>query len=91
MNVLDAFWHIANLFAPAWGVALLVAALAKLIWRSELKSVSWRRMAVWGAAGGSVAVVLALALLGHDGRIVGYGLMLVGISLPQWWLLTRKR
>ena len=91
MNVLDAFWHIANLFAPAWGVALLVAALAKLIWRADLKSVSWRRMAVWGAAGGSVAVVLALALLGHDGRIVGYGLMLVGISLPQWWLLTRKR
>ncbi|XHS80184.1 hypothetical protein ACFJGW_09465 [Burkholderiaceae bacterium UC74_6] len=90
MTPLDAFWHVANLFAPAWGVALLVALIAKLIWRGELKSMPWRRLAMWGAAGGSIAVLAALVLLGRDGRMAGYALMLVGITLPQWWLLTRR-
>jgi len=89
MSPLEAFWHVANLFAPAWGVALLVAGAAKLIWRGELKTLSWRRLATWGAAGGSIAVIVALILLGHDGRMSGYGLMLVGVTLPQWWLMTR--
>ena len=90
MSPLDAFWHVANLFAPAWGVALLVAFAAKLIWRRDLKSLAWHRLALWGAAGGSLAVVTALVLLGHDGRIAGYALMLVGISVPQWWLMRQR-
>jgi hypothetical protein len=90
MSPLDAFWHVANLFAPAWGVALLVAFAAKLIWRGDLKSVPWRRLAVWGAAGGSIAVIAALVLLGRDGRMAGYALMLVGITLPMGWLLARR-
>jgi hypothetical protein len=90
LSPLDAFWHLANLFAPAWGVALLVAALAKLLWRRELKAIAWRRLSLWGAAGGSLAVVAALVLLGHDGRMAGYALMLVGISVPQWWLMIRR-
>lgn len=90
MSPLDALWHIANLFAPAWAVAALVAVAAKLLWRRELKSLAWRRLALWGAAGGSLAVVAALVLLGHDGKMLGYGLMLLGISLPQWWLMLRR-
>ncbi|MBV8503406.1 MAG: hypothetical protein JO006_17015 [Paucibacter sp.] len=89
MSPLQAFWHVANLFAPAWGVALLVALMAKLVWRDALKAVAWHRLAIWGAAGGSVAVIAALALLGHDGRMSGYALMLVGITLPQWWLMRK--
>jgi len=90
LSPLDALWHIANLFAPAWAVAALVAVAAKLLWRRELKSLAWRRLALWGAAGGSLAVVAALVLLGHDGKMLGYGLMLLGISLPQWWLMLRR-
>jgi len=90
MSPLDAFWHVANLFAPAWGVAVLVALAAKLIWRGDLKSVPWRRLALWGAAGGSIAVIAALVLLGRDGRMAGYALMLVGITLPMGWLLSRR-
>ncbi len=90
MSPLDALWHIANLFAPAWGVALIVAGMAKLVWRRELKTLAWRRLALWGAAGGSLALIAALALLGRDGRMSGYALMLVGITLPQWWLMSRK-
>lgn len=90
MSPLDALWHIANLFAPAWVVAALLAAAAKLLWRRELKSLSWRRLALWGGLGGSLATVAALVLLGHDGKMLGYGLLLLGISLPQWWLTIRR-
>ncbi len=90
MTPLDALWHIANLFLPAWSVAALLALAAKLLWRRDLKGLSWRRLALWGAAGGSIAVIAALALTGHDGKMLGYALMLVGISVPQWLLMLKR-
>ncbi len=71
-------------------MAGLVAALAKLLWRRELKSLAWGRLALWGALGGSAALIVALLLLKQDGKMLGYGLMLVGISASQWWLMLRR-
>ena len=90
LSPIDAFWHITNLFAPAWIVAALMAFFIKLLWRRELKALAWRRLALWGAAGGSLGLIAALAWLGHDGKMLGYGLMLVGISLPQSVLMIRR-
>lgn len=91
MSPIDAFWHLCNLFAPAWAVAGLLALFAKLLWRRELKALAWRRLATWGGGGGSLATLAALALLGHDGKMLGYGLLLLGIGLPQWWLAFRPK
>ena len=91
MSALDAFWHIANLFAPAWGLAALLAGAIKGLWRREAKSLSWRRLWVWGAAGGTAAVLAALILLGRDGRMVGYALLVLGVAVPQWFVLSFKR
>ena len=91
MSALDAFWHIANLFAPAWGLAALLAGAIKGLWRREAKSLSWLRLWVWGAAGGTAAVLAALILLGRDGRMVGYALLVLGVAVPQWFVLSFKR
>jgi O-antigen ligase len=91
MSPLDAFWHLANLFAPAWGVAALLAGAIKLVWRREAAGQRWMRLWGWGAAGGAVAVVISLALLGRDGKMAGYALLLLGVALPQWWLLSFRR
>ena len=91
LSPIDAFWHLSNLFAPAWTVAALMALFIKLLWRRQMKTMAWRRLALWGAVGGSLAALVALALLGRDGKMLGYGLMLLGISLPQWWLMGLKR
>ncbi|HEV6966579.1 MULTISPECIES: hypothetical protein [Roseateles] len=91
MSPLDAFWHLANLFAPAWGLAALLALAIKGLWRRETRSLAWRRLWTWGGAGGSLALVAALALLGRDGKMAGYALLLAGVALPQWWLLSFRR
>lgn len=90
MSPLDAFWHLANLFAPAWGLAALLALAIKLLWRHQAAALRWQRLWGWGGAGGTVATIAALALLGRDGRMAGYALLLLGVALPQWWLLVRR-
>ena len=91
MSPLDALWHVANLFAPAWGLAALLAGAIKLAWRREAKTLRWLRLWGWGAAGGAAAVVISLVLLGRDGKMAGYALLVLGVALPQWWLLSVKR
>ena len=91
MSPLDAFWHLANLFAPAWGLAALLAAAIKGLWRREAAGLRWRRLWGWGGTGGTLATIAALALLGHDGRMAGYALLVLGVALPQWFLLSFKR
>ena len=90
MSPLDAFWHLSNFLLPAWFVAAVVAALMKVLWRTELKSLAWRRLWLWGAVGGCGGLVLATVLLGHDGKMLGYALMLLAIALPQAWLSLRR-
>ena len=38
MGPLDALWHLLNFFAPALGVGLITAVLARLVWWRELRS-----------------------------------------------------
>jgi len=89
LSPLDAFWHIANFFAPAWAVAALLALVVKLLWRRQLAGTAWTRLTLAGALGGSAGLIGAIWLLGHDGTIAGYGLLLLGVSLPQWWMTLK--
>ena len=86
LSPLDAVWHLLNFFAPALGVGLLAAALAKLLWRRELAGVRWLRLGGWGAVGGAAALVAGLVVFGHDGKMATYA-ALVGIcALALWWI-----
>lgn len=90
MNFLDAFWHFGNLFLPAWVVAALMAVSVKALWREASNGLTWRQLTLWGGIGGSMGTLAALLLLGRDGSMIGYGLMLVGVTLPQWGLSFRR-
>ncbi|HEY1092317.1 MAG TPA: hypothetical protein VGE47_14585 [Burkholderiaceae bacterium] len=90
MSPINPFWHLTNFLAPAWVIAALLAIACKLLWRRDLKNLPWLRLLLWGGAGGSLALVAALALLGQDGRMEGYALLLLGVVLPQWWLTLRR-
>ena len=85
MGPLDALWHLSNLFLPALGLGALAAALAKLLWRRELKAVSYRRLA-WTACAACAAVVLGgLVLFGRDGKMATYAAMVAACALTLWW------
>lgn len=91
MSPIDAFWHLANLLAPPWLVAALLALAVKAVWRRSTHSLAWRRLWWWGGLGGTVGLLAALAWLGRDGQAAGYGLLLLGVALPQWWMLSFRR
>ena len=90
MGPLDALWHLLNFFAPALGVALWVCLLGKLLWRRSLKVVSLPRLLGWTTAAGALALVVGLVVLGRDGRMATYGLLVLATSTTLWWLGPRR-
>jgi len=85
MGVLDGLWHLLNFFAPAVGVGVMAAWLAKLLWWRDLKSVSSWRMAAWAVIASSLALVAGLLWTGHDGKMATYGAMVFMCALGLWW------
>ena len=86
MGPLDAIWHLLNFIAPALGVALLGASLAKLTWRHELAAVAWRRLVWWSAAAGVLALLAGLLVFGRDGKMATYGALVVASASALWWI-----
>lgn len=77
--------HLVNLFVPALALAAAAAALARLVWRSELGASRWWRLA-WPAALLNALVTLAgLAWFGVDGKMATYGAMVAATALTLWW------
>ena len=91
MDLLDVVWHLLNFVAPAIGVALFAASLAKLAWRRELAAVSWRRLVLWSALAGLVALVAGLVLFGRDGKMITYAALVVASALALWWVGFLRR
>lgn len=85
MSPLDAFWHLLNLLAPAFGMAVVSASLAKLVWRRELALVPWRRLVIWAATAGTVALIAGLVLFGRDGKMATYAGLVSASALALWW------
>lgn len=85
MGPLDVFWHLANLLAPALGMALIAPTLAKLLWRDALRSVPWAPLAAWVGGANAVVLVGGLALQGRDGRMATYAAMVLASAAVLWW------
>lgn len=85
MGPLDALWHLLNLFVPAVATGLLAAAATKLLWRQELASVPWSRLAAAAAIAGSVVTLAGLMAFGRDGRMATYAAVVLAIALTLWW------
>jgi hypothetical protein len=83
---LDLLIHLVNLVVPAFGVAVLGAALAKLAWRRELAGRPWLVLAAWSFAAGVVITLGGLAIFGQDGRMATYVALCAGCAATLWWL-----
>lgn len=85
MGPLDAIWHLGNLFAPAFGVGLMSALLAKLVWRRALSGRAWQRLSVWAVSAASAAWLGGLFYFGRDGKMSSYAVMVLACALSLWW------
>ena len=85
MGPLDLFWHLANLLAPALGMALIVPTLAKLLWRDALRRAPWAALAAWVGAVSVMVLLGGLVLLGRDGRMATYATLVVASAGVLWW------
>ena len=85
MGFFDAFWHLANLFGPALGLALIAPTAAKLLWRRDLRQVAWRGLAAWVLGACALVTLAGLLLLGRDGRMVTYGAMVLTAAAVLGW------
>ena len=91
MGFLDFFNHLVNFFVPALAMALLVSALARLVWWRVLKPVAWWRQ-VGIVAGVNALVWLAgLILLGRDGAMWSYAALVAASALTVWWTGLKGR
>jgi hypothetical protein len=82
----DLLIHLLNLAVPAFGVAVVGAALAKLVWRAELTGRPWRVLAAWSFAVGLVVTLAGLAFFGQDGRMATYVALCGACAATLWWL-----
>ena len=85
MGPIDAVVHLLNFVFPAFGVSAGAALAAKLLWRRELVAVSFGRLLAAGFAAGVLVLVAGLALLGRDGAMVTYALLVLACAVSQWW------
>lgn len=86
MSPLDALWHVLNFLFPAFGVAVLASVVAKLLWRRELTGVGWRRLILWAAAAGAMALVGGLLVFGRDGKMATYATLVLATAAALWWV-----
>jgi hypothetical protein len=84
LDALDALWHLLNFFAPAVGVGLITSAFAKLLWRRELKSARWFRLAAWATAACALVLIAGLVVFGHDGKMATYAAMVCACAFTLW-------
>lgn len=85
MTAADALLHLIEFLLPALGVAALTATAARLLWRNELRSVGWRQLFGPAALLGALALGVGLAVLGRDGRVGSYAMLVIGCALGLWW------
>ena len=91
MGPLDALWHLLNLFAPAFGLGFIAAALAKLLWRNELRAAGWLRLGLVASLACTAALLAGLLGFGRDGKMATYGAMVLATAAALWWSGFRVR
>ena len=77
MDAIDGTWHLLNLLAPAFVVALIAAGATKLLWRRRLKQTPWWRLFGWASLAGVTVLLGGLWVSGSDGRMATYALLVV--------------
>jgi hypothetical protein len=91
MGPIDFLWHLGNLFAVSVLFGLLAAGGAKLLWRRDLASVRWSRLALAASLAAMGVTLAGLLVFGRDGRMATYALMVLAGAVAVGWVGFRRR
>ena len=91
MDVVDLFWHLAGLLAPALVLARCVVGVSLLLWGHAAPALGVPAQVAINFVV-CVAVLLGgLMLAGHDGRMTTYGVLVLASAVCQVALMGRGR
>ncbi|RZL01987.1 MAG: hypothetical protein EOP36_09390 [Rubrivivax sp.] len=85
MGLQDVLIHLVNFFLPALGMALLLPALARLVWWRALKPAGFARQVKWATGVNALVLVAGLIVLGRDGAMATYAALVLASALTVWW------
>lgn len=91
MGFLALLNHLFNFAAPAAVVALLLALAARIFWRKEPSAPAWPLQTAIIFAVGCAALLASLWWFGRDGRMAGYGALVLASASAQWVTLRGWR
>ena len=89
MDLLDFIWHLAGFVAPALFVAPMVVMLSQVLNRKKRLSPSWRARLAINFAVCLAVLMLGLALLGQDGRMLTYAALVLASASAEAWRPAR--
>lgn len=84
MSALDFLIHLSSFVAPAVFLALVLAAGARLVGRQGAHVLPWYHMASVNALLGILVLALGVVLLGQDGRMGTYAVLVLAMGTCQW-------
>ncbi|MBE0472976.1 hypothetical protein [Rhodoferax sp.] len=88
MDLLALLNHVLNFAAPAVWLALLLPWLARFVIRKRASRLPLRKQAAFIFMASLLVLLLGLALLGQDGKMVTY-LALVCIAATVQWVMLK--
>ncbi len=86
MTAPDLIDHLLNFVAPAFGVAVLLAVMARLLIKKRPVTPSLWVQAAINFFAGVLVLAAGLGYYGHDGMMMTYAALVVVCGTAQWWL-----
>ena len=89
MDLIDFIWHLAGFVAPALFVAPVVVGLSHALDQKRAAAPNWRARIAINFAVCLAVLMLGLALLGQDGRMLTYGALVLASAAAEAWRPAR--
>ncbi len=84
MGPLDFIHHLLNFIAPALGVGFLCALLGRFGPRPSGRRMPWWAQGAVNVGVGVAVLVGGLVVLGQDGRLATYAVLVLACGTSQW-------
>ena len=84
MSALALFQHILSFATPALAVAFLVALCGRWLLPGSAPRPAWWALFAINFVAGLAALGAGLWLFGHDGKMLTYAALVLGVATTQW-------